>query len=130
MWGAWQDLKSRAPNSGLKYHCPRSHGRIQEVDPPWSSITHTTGRLESRIRGSTSWICPEVCRVAASLDTYPLLHFSSLNYASLAYTWYVPRPPGGSKKSRAPQFWTLIPPWCRLQNLKVDLLFGSAQGSG
>ena len=29
-----------------------------------------------------------------------------------------------------PQFWTLILVWCRLQNLKVDLLVGSLQGSG
>ena len=31
---------------------------------------------------------------------------------------------------RTRKFWTLVLLWCRLQNPKVDLLFGSAQGSG
>ena len=29
-----------------------------------------------------------------------------------------------------PQFWILVLLWCRLKNLEVDLLFGSAQGAG
>ena len=52
------------------------------------------------------------------------------------YCWFskqkpclLPRP-REDPKTRSPQFWTLGLLWCRLQNPKEDLLFGSAQGSG
>ena len=38
--------------------------------------------------------------------------------------------PREDPKSRTPKFWILILLWRRLQSLQVDLLFGSAQGSG
>ena len=39
---------------------PRNLGQIQNVDPPWGSVTYTTGILESRIAGSIFWILPGV----------------------------------------------------------------------
>ena len=52
------------------------------------------------------------------------------NKAVVSETSRIPQKPKGGSKKEITQLWTLVLLGCRLQNPKVDLLFGSAQVSG
>ena len=54
----------------------------------------------------------------------------AISHASHRWSMLLHAEPWEVPKSRPPQFRTLTLLWCRSQNPKVDLLVGSAQGSG